>query len=416
MISYIKSLPRKKIIGVASLVGSSIVNILAGVFISHFISKMIPPEDYGAYYYVINLIASACVFLSFGAFYTTSRLMLVASSDLSVRKLHGVSLKSVLFLSIFISVLLLSTYFIDTGLVDGQVRLLIWLAPFGVLVTLLNSYFEVVLPADNKLDLIAKSRLYPKILYGLVVVGVYYFNIDFIRGSFGLLLAYFLTSLSCYFLVLKDIHPIFRDSEKEHKKFLQEGRSYGFHVYLGSIFSVGGTALTGVAVGALGNSRADVVYYALATSLCAPLSILPAALSSANFSGFASSNCISRGLFIATLSMSITAAVVLCGISDYVVGILWGRAYFKVSEYVYLLTAAFALYALSDLINRFLAAKGNGRALRNSSFVVGLVLIASTLAMVGQYGGVGAAYARVVAGFAYLLCMLFFYKKQISAS
>ncbi|WP_374264524.1 hypothetical protein [Zoogloea sp.] len=416
MIDYIKSLPKEKVVGVASLVGSSAFNVLAGVLISHFIAKMISPEDYGGYYYAINLIASACVFLSFGAFYTTSRLILLAGCNLSVRRLHGVSLKLTLALSVFISILLLLAYFFDTGLVDESVRPLILLAPLGALVTLLNSYFEVVLPADNRLGLIAKARLYPKMLYGLIVVGAYYLDIPWVKGAFELLFFYFLASFICYSIFSIEIRPDFRGGDKEFKSFFRESRTYGIHVYLGSIFSVGGTALTGVAIGLLSDSRADVGYYALATSLCAPLSILPAALVTASFSGFTNLNCISKGLFIATASISILAAVVLCGLSDYVVEMLWGGNYFKVSEYVYMLTAAFVLYALSDLINRFLAAKGNGPALRNSSFIVGIVLIVSTFTLVDQYGGIGAAYARVAAGVAYIVCMVVFYKKQISTA
>lgn len=416
VIGHIKYLQRKKIVGVVSLLVSSAFNMLAGVLTSHFIAKMISPDDYGAYYYLINLIALLCVFFSFGVFYTASRLILRADCNLSARRIHGLSFKSMFFLSVLISVLLFFACIFNVGLVNGQVRTLIMLAPLGVLVALFNSYFETVLPADNKLELIAKSRLYPKVLYGFVVVGAYYFEASWGRSAFGLLLSYFLVSLVCYFYISKEIRPIFFGASEELKIFFLESKAYGVDVYLGSIFSVGGTALTGVAVGLLGNSRADVGYYALATNLCAPLSILPASLVTASFRGFTDLKCISKRLFIATALVSILSAVVLCELSDYVVALLWGHEYLRVSEYVYMLTFAFVLYALSDLINRFLAAKGDGRALRNSSFIVGTVLILSTFALIGSCGGIGAAYARVVAGFAYIICMAVFYRNKISAA
>lgn len=411
LLSFLKN---NKKIEVLYLIGSSAINIFSGILVSHLIAKMISPDDYGLYYFTLNTITSACVLLSFGVFYTASRSIILAQNETSTRKIHAITFLATTLLTIFIGTILLAFSIIEISFTDSKTRHLMLLAPLGVLITLTGYYFETVLPADNKIKLIAKSRLYPKFAYAILILFLYHSKYTSKPSTFILLLAYFLTSIGCYAYLLKDIKPLFKELKNEIRGFIYQSKIYGFNVYLGSIFSVGGTALTGVAIGYLGDSPSDIGYYALATSLCTPLSILPAAISTVSFSSFASTTSIPKRILFGTIAISLISAISISTISEYLVLLLWGDKYSKVSNFVYVLSVAFVLYAVSDLINRFLAAKGIGQALRNSSFIVGITLMISTLTMIQIYGGIGATYARVFAGIAYLACMTIYYRKQIA--
>jgi O-antigen/teichoic acid export membrane protein len=68
---------------------------------------------------------------------------------------------------------------------------------------------------------------------------------------------------------------------------------------------------------------------------------------------------------------------------------------------------------LGDYVNRFLQAKGKGKELRNSAFIVGFVNIVGYFLLVRFFGVIGAGVTQLMAGLVYLLAMVFFYRKYL---
>jgi O-antigen/teichoic acid export membrane protein len=54
--------------------------------------------------------------------------------------------------------------------------------------------------------------------------------------------------------------------------------------------------------------------------------------------------------------------------------------------------------------------KGKGIELRNSSFVVGVILIISNLILINILGATGAAISTIISGISYYLIILYYYK------
>lgn len=408
---YIRSISLASLYSTLSLVTSSLSTVVIGILISHLISKILSPEEYGNYYYVINLVTFSCVALSFGLFYSASRLVLKTQDDLEIRKIHGCTIICVLALSVLIPIVIFSVNAADVGLIKGGVdRLLVYAIP-GAAAILLNSFFETVLPADKKLNILAKSRVLPKVLYLLFVVVVYFSWGAKGGGENILLLLFFSASLIGYIYYIKTLHPIFNGLSDTFRNIGNETKAYGIHVYFGSLFSVGGSALSGVAVGYFGDSNIDVGYFALASSLCAPLVIFPNALIAVNYRGFSSQRELSKKIIYGVILTMGGASFLLCSVSSYMVNLFWGVEYQAVNDYIYFLTMAYFLYAIADLLNKYLSARGMGKALRDGSFIVGFILILSTVVFIKSFGGIGVSYARIASGFVYLAVMLFFYKK-----
>jgi hypothetical protein len=67
------------------------------------------------------------------------------------------------------------------------------------------------------------------------------------------------------------------------------------------------------------------------------------------------------------------------------------------------------LHGFGDFINRFISAKGRGKILRNSNFILCLVNVSGYIGLVYLWGIKGAAITKLLAGAVYLLNMLYFY-------
>ena len=73
-------------------------------------------------------------------------------------------------------------------------------------------------------------------------------------------------------------------------------------------------------------------------------------------------------------------------------------------------------HGLGDFFNRFLAAHGKGKQLRNSNFQIGIVNLLGYILLVDIFGVYGAAITRLLAGIVYFSIMLFYYLKYIKAN
>ena len=66
------------------------------------------------------------------------------------------------------------------------------------------------------------------------------------------------------------------------------------------------------------------------------------------------------------------------------------------------------------VIFNHLGANGQGKALRNSSFYVGISMMLFNLLFIPKWGEKGAAYAKLITGFVYLVSILVYYFRFIN--
>lgn len=392
------------------LVSSSLFNLLSGIVISHLLSRLLTPPELGDFYFLLNFITFLGIFASFGAFYSGSRLLLRAKTKLEADCYHGSGLIVLAGCAFVASIPYVGFYFFDLGLLKGDVRSIYFFAAPGLATILLYMYFETTLPATERMELLGQSRVFPKLALLLIYALIYSFSSrENISGI--LLLLNFSVPLLCYLILFYFLTPNFGRLKSCLRDFATENRLYGFHVYVGSIFTAGGTALLGISIAFFGADNTEVAYYAIAASLCSPLSIFPAAYVSSKFRDIAGSKTISSHYVLTVLVLTSGAALTLCSFSGYLVDLVWGKAYGDVNSFVYLLSVACVFYAIADLLGKYLSAHGYGKELRDASIVVGFVLIFSAVVLTKFFGGVGVAWARVFSGLAYLFVMAFFYKK-----
>jgi O-antigen/teichoic acid export membrane protein len=216
-----------------------------------------------------------------------------------------------------------------------------------------------------------------------------------------------------YYRILRSISPDFTNLKVRINEIRHVNRTYGFHVYVGSLCAVGASSLTGVLISYFDVNNIGVGYFSLGMSLCTPLSLVPNILATAYFKDFAKSNKISNRVFATTAIFSLSGILLVWLIAKPFVMLLYGPSYLPAVNISYLLAIGFSLYGISDLLNKFLGAHGQGVALRNSSFLVGAFLLFSNVYFIQSFHELGAAYSKILAGIVYFCCMFLYYRSYV---
>jgi O-antigen/teichoic acid export membrane protein len=188
-------------------------------------------------------------------------------------------------------------------------------------------------------------------------------------------------------------------------------KTFGLNVYLGSLFAVGFSSLTQVLIGYFGIDNSGVGFYALALALSMPLAFIPNTIATTHYKEFSQAKSVPKKLMLVTIGFSIAALVAIWILVPPFVNIFYGDSFASVIKINFIVSLGVILYGMGDFFNRFLGANGQGKALRNSAFLVGGGLLIASLLLIPKWGEYGAAYAKLIAGGLYFLIIIFHYLK-----
>jgi len=190
----------------------------------------------------------------------------------------------------------------------------------------------------------------------------------------------------------------------------EENRIYGFPVFLGAITGVASSYIAGITI-SLFLDNVNVGFYYLAITASMPLAMLPASLGTTFFKNFFSMKKIPRKVNIATFSIGIFCLVLFLVFIKQIVYFLYTKEFYPVIQISYLIAIGTTFHGFGDFYNKFLSAKGLGKQLRNSNFILGAFNLIGYTVFVKYYGLTGAVYTKLLAGFLYFGVMLYYYKK-----
>ena len=211
------------------------------------------------------------------------------------------------------------------------------------------------------------------------------------------------------------INPSFNNLKDRIKEIIHYNKEYGFNVYLGSLFAVGFSQLTGVLISYFASDNSGVGFYSLAVTIAGPLAFIPNVIATTHYKDFSTSSKVSKRLLNITLAISLVAllgAVVLVGPF---VRIFYGSEFAPVIKLTYIVSFGILLNGLGDFFNRFLGSHGKGKALRNSAFIVGISVMMFNVILIPMFGEYGAALTTFISGLIYFVCMYIYYRRLVSA-
>jgi O-antigen/teichoic acid export membrane protein len=222
-----------------------------------------------------------------------------------------------------------------------------------------------------------------------------------------------LTQILVFLYIVYSINPSVRNFKARIRDIVFYNREYGFNVYLGSVFAVGFSQLTGVLISYFAYDNSGVGYFSLATTIAMPLSFIPNVIATTHYKDFSISKNIPRKLLLLTVIISCIALLLTLLLVHPFIKYFYGPEFYPVISLTYVVSFGVILNGLADFINRFLGSHGMGKALRNSAIIVGFSLLILNIIFIPRFGETGAAYTKLLSGLIYLLSMYWFYRKLI---
>jgi O-antigen/teichoic acid export membrane protein len=390
--------------------------IIPLAFISNIIiTRFLGPVAFGDFKFLLYVFGLSVVIFNFGFFQAGNRAIVLNKDPEKTREYYG-SMLVILFLIFFIMAIAVLGYaLIDKNVNEKGMRsMLIFVIPFSW-IFLLVSYFEVLFQADNKIGLLAKSRLYPRIIFFISILILYLFFTHFQGNKLKLIwLFYLITQIAGFFYILYKVNPSFRNIKDRIKEIWYYNRTYGFNVYFGALFNVGFSNLTGILISYFGIDNSGVGFYSLALTITEPLGFIPNVIATTHYKDFSTQTSIPKKLILITVGITFLAMVACWILVGPFVKYFYGPEFRPVIALTFIASFGLILGGFADFFNRFLGSHGQGIALRNSAFIVGLFTLFFNLTLIPGFGETGAAYTQVISSLVYIVAMLWFYRKLVN--
>lgn len=400
---------------VVSLFAVNIVIIPLSIVSNIFITRFLGPVAFGDFKFIFYIFSLAMVLFTFGFFQAGNRAIVLNADKEKTKELYGSMLVVLAGLFLVLSVSLVIYAFVDHNITEKGLRnILLLVIPFSWIFLLMN-YFEVLFQADNKISLLAKSRLYPKILFFIAVLLLFVAFKEF-KGNRLLLIwiSLILTHTIGFLYILHKVQPSLKNARKRLQEIWHFNKTYGFNVYIGTLFSVAMASLSGLLIGYFSPDNTGVGYFALALTISEPLNFIPNVIATTHYKDFSLKSSIEKRLTLITIGVS-TATLILCWVLVApFINIFYGPEFHPVIMLTFIASIGIILNGMADYFNRFLGSHGQGKALRNSSIIVGIVVLICNFTLIPAFGETGAAVTRVLSGVVYLSNMLWFYRRLVT--
>lgn len=384
----------------ASTLLGSLLGFATSIVNTHFLSE----ADYGDVRYVQNLITLLASLLLFGYFLSGSRLLALSKEEQRSRRIRGIM---VIILILCALILALGTFVSGLCHRTPTLRHLFFVSLPVCFYPLLTNYINTTAQGDNHIGRLATARVLPALLYVPIAYVVYRHF-----GATSSLMTLLQWGIYCGVLltIVLSTRPSFQNLRPVFTDLQHENRSYGIHLYYGSLAMVATNYLAGVTLGLFNDDNVNVGFYTLALTLTTPLSYLPGIIGTAYFKRFASEPCIPRQVF--RMSLVVTLASCLCFILflRYFVEWFYPSSYAVVGQYASWMAVGFSVHGLGDMINRFLGSHGEGISIRNSSYACGLFKVLGFVVLVWLWDIEGALLTNVVSSCIYTCVLLYYYR------
>jgi O-antigen/teichoic acid export membrane protein len=406
VINKIQTIAGKKRVKQASVLYISLsIGVLVGIGVSVLNTRLLGPEQYGDFKFLQSLFNFAVTFVTLGIFYSGGRLIAIEKEKSGQRQLIG----GISLLAIGMSIVLFVLFFIfsyfEESIFDNELG---WylriLSPF-LFIFPFQLGLDNILQGSNRIYQLSAFRLGPKVLYlvGILIYSYFFpFNLDhaliFHFSAFGAIII-------MSFLSLK---PHFTDLSGTIRRIFIENRTYGFQVYIGAITGLASAQLAGLAIGYFIDNT-NVGFFALAITASQPLAMIPNSIGTTFFRDFTSMERIPPRVFWTTILVSVLSLAAFLLIIKQLVIFLYTEEYLAVVPLAYFVSIGSMLHGLGDFFNRFLAAHGKGKELRNSNIIIGVCNVLGYVLLTWLIGIQGAAITKLLAGIVYVLIMTWYY-------
>ncbi len=376
-------------------------------FLSSIITaRLLGPSDYGDLKYIQTVWSLATLVITFGYFYSGSRVLVLESDNHKCREISGTIVLISLLMGILISLIIVAiAYPLDKIFHIHVTTTMATLAPL-LLVLPLSQSLPLILQSTNQIYLLAVFNAVPPFLYLLAIV-----ELSGIKSisTRTVLFSQQLTMLIVVIVVLIYIKPSFKSVKFWWGELQKHHKTFGVPVYRGSLFSVGTSYLSRLAIAYWADNTA-IGFYSLANSLVEPLKLLPNAIATSSFRSFATQPRISNKIILPTIILSVATLVIAFMFFGAPLSWIYTTRFDEVGPMARALSLGAIFLGFGDLFNRFLGAHGKGKSLQNAAYGFGITNLVGMVIFVPLLGAWGAVLTAILAGGVYLIQMVLSYR------
>ena len=410
VVNKIQTIAGKKRVKQAGVLYISLsIGVLVGIGVSVLNTRLLGPEQYGDFKFLQSLFSFAVTFVTLGLFYSGGRLMAIEKTKPGQRQIAGGICMLAMVMSMVLFVLFFIFSYFEEKIFDNELGWYIRiLSPF-LFIFPFQLGLDNLLQGSNRIYQLSAFRLGPKVLYLLGILAYSYFfpfNLDhaliFHFASLGVLI----------FITILSLNPSLSELTGTFKRIMQENRSYGFQVFIGAVAGLASAQLGGLAIGYFIDNT-NVGFFALAITASQPLAMIPNSIGTTFFRDFTGMDRIPGKVFATTVIVSLLSLAGFLLIIKQLVIFLYTEEYLAVVPIAYFVSVGSILHGLGDFFNRFLAAQGRGKEMRNANILIGICNVLGYLFLTWWIGVQGAAVTKLLAGFTYIFVMAWYYRQLV---
>jgi O-antigen/teichoic acid export membrane protein len=393
----------------AGFAGASLTANGLALVATAILTRNLSTGAFGNYSFAVSFLFFVALFFEFGLFQPAARLAAVSGSQ-ERREVVGAALLAYLPVGLAFSgtVLVLSFWVDDWFNVDAANTIRVAAVP-----AIAFPFYFVLQQLAQGMDRLhiasiatVLAQLVLVVLLTIqVAIGEVTTSSALVFRALGLLVAGLLSAFA--------LRPLFAETARWARVFVQHARQWGFQVFVGRVLSIGTYNMDILMLGIWTSSR-SVGMYALAGSIATASGFPVVGFSSALYGRMARSPAIERRWLVRSLSIGIPCMVAAWLLAAPVIRIFFSPRYEAAAALVLPLALAQLVRGTTGIFNTFLTAHGRGTDLRNAGLVLTLSNVAFNFLLIPSFGASGAAWASLLALGANLVAHVVFYRRSFT--
>lgn len=393
----------------AGFAGASLAANGLAIIATALLTRNLTTSDFGNYSFAVSLLFFVALFFEFGLFQPAARLAAVSDPH-EPREIVGAALLVYIPVGLAFSatVFVLSFWVDDWFNVDAGNAI-----RFAAVPAIAFPFYFVLQQLAQGMDRLhiasiatVLAQLVLVVLLTIqVAIGEVTTSSALVFRALGLLVAGLVAAFA--------LRPLFAESARWARVFVQHARQWGFQVFVGRVLSIGTYNMDILMLGIWTTSR-SVGMYALAGSIATASGFPVVGFSSALYGRMARSPAIERRWLVRSLSIGIPCMVAAWLLAEPVIRIFFSPRYETAAALVLPLALAQLVRGTTGIFNTFLTAHGRGTDLRNAGLVLTLSNVAFNFLLIPSFGASGAAWASLVALVANLVAHVVFYRRSFT--
>ncbi len=404
----LKYFKHKRLQQAGSLYTAMIVSMIGAFVASVINTRTLGPDGYGDFKFINNLYLFMSELSLFGIAFTTSQLVAkISSAENKKHELIGGSFVITASFSILFILFCIIFSFFEPKIFGNNLQTAIIIFSPLVAIYIFDITIESVLQGDNQIHYLSLFRILPQILFVSMLL---LFNALSPLNVNTTLTIQMVVGLGVTYFFYKKVRPSYDKYIQNIKVLWEANRSYGWHVYVGSLSNVATAYLSTFLISYFLDNK-HVGFFSLAVNLTMPLMQLASVVGTTYFKDFAHIDKLPFKVTFLTISTTFIAVLLFILIIKPLVVLVYSEKFLSVASIAGIIAVGSAMQGLGDYFNRFLGAHGRGKELRNGAIIVGVINIIGYYILIKFFGILGAAITRLVAGLVYCGMMFIYYVK-----